>query len=403
MERFQPTGTAGGAGHHTAEVVVVGARCAGAATARLLAERGHDVLIVDRAEFPSDTLSTHAIARTGVVQLHRWGLLDRVLASGAPPIREVVFHTAGQRIERTIREHGGVDMLVAPRRHELDAILLDAAIEAGARVWTGVTVDGVQRADDGRVTGIYGRNGDDPVGISARYVVGADGLRSRIARAVAAPVTEARSAGGAAHYAYYRGDWQAMEYYVGDGAFAGVFPTHRGEANIWVCNNADVAERYRRWHDTLDDAFSAMLRQAAPELYARIDPYQRSSVTRGQMRLPNQYRQPYGPGWALVGDAGYHRDPITGQGISDAFRDAELLACSLDAILSEDVDEMVALDAYRDSRDAMSREIFELTDKLAQFPPAAQFIELQKALGQAIEAQSTTLANQSGCLVGASA
>src|SRR5690348_3715760 len=114
--------------HH--DVIVVGARAAGAATAMLLARHGHDVLVVDRAELPSDTLSTHSIARSGVVQLDRWGLLDRVLASGAPAIRDVAFHVGEACTRRRIKAYAGVDLLVAPRRHVLDAILADAAVAA---------------------------------------------------------------------------------------------------------------------------------------------------------------------------------------------------------------------------------------------------------------------------------
>lgn len=143
-------------GAFTTDVVVVGARCAGASTAMLLAAAGHEVLMVDRAEFPSDTLSTHAIARTGVVQLHRWGLLPAVVDSGAPRLREVTFHLAGTSETRTIKDRHGVDHLVAPRRHVLDPILQDAARRAGATMRTGITIDGVLRNDDGRVTGSPG-------------------------------------------------------------------------------------------------------------------------------------------------------------------------------------------------------------------------------------------------------
>jgi 2-polyprenyl-6-methoxyphenol hydroxylase-like FAD-dependent oxidoreductase len=387
----------------TADVVVVGARSAGAATAMLLAQQGHDVLVVDRASFPSDTISTHAIARSGVVQLHRWGLLDEVLDSGAPALRDVVFHTPDGQIVREMKYHAGVDMMIAPRRHVLDMILLVAAKRAGARVRTGISIDGVHRADDGRVTGIYGRHGDRMIDVTARFVVGADGLRSRIARSIGAPVVEGRSSSGAVHYAYFAGDWPAMEYYIGDGSFAGIFPTHNGEANIWVCNDADAAERHRRWHGSPDEAFAAMLREVSPDLAARVESYNRTSPTRSRTRLPNQFRQHAGDGWALVGDAGYHRDPITGQGISDAFRDAELLATSLDAIIGAGVDEVVALDAYRTAREEMSREIFEITCELGQFPPVARFIELQKALARAIDVQSTALVEGRRDLVAASA
>src|SRR5690606_34102721 len=158
--------------------------------------RGHDVVLLDRAAFPSDTLSTHALARTAMVQLRRWGLLETVVASGAPQIRDVVFHTAGGDVVRTVKDRFGVDPLVAPRRHVLDPVLQRAAVEAGARLQTGVTIGGVRRAGDGRVVGVVGEDRcGAPVDIAARFVVGADGLRSRIARSVDAAVTERRPAG----------------------------------------------------------------------------------------------------------------------------------------------------------------------------------------------------------------
>ena len=225
----------------TADVVVVGARCAGAATAMLLARAGRDVLVVDRGTFPSDTISTHALARGGVVQLERWGLLDRLVATGAPRLRRVEFHAGGDPIVRYVKDRYGVDFLVAPRRHVLDPLLQAAAVEDGARLRTGVTVSGVVHDDAGRVVGV--RAGDDagPLEIRARHVVGADGLKSRIARSVGAEIVEHHDSHSSAHYRYFRGSWPAMEYHLGGPGFAGVFPTHHGEACVWVCAPDDVA------------------------------------------------------------------------------------------------------------------------------------------------------------------
>src|SRR5206468_4618782 len=165
-----------------------------------------DVVLLDRAVFPADTLSTHQIARTGVVQLHRWGLLDTVLDSGAPPIRQVTFTAPGETVTRRIKDKAGVDLLVAPRRYVLDTIVAEAAGDAGADLRQGVTVAGVHLDDTGRAAGVYGHDGTDaPVDVRARFVVGADGLRSRIAASVGAQVIEDRGAGGAVQYAYYGG------------------------------------------------------------------------------------------------------------------------------------------------------------------------------------------------------
>jgi flavin-dependent dehydrogenase len=377
---------------HNHDVIVVGSRCAGAATAMLLARQGHDVLVVDRAEPGGDTLSTHAIARSGVVQLNRWGVLDDVVASGAPPIRDVVFHDGVESVHRRIKDRAGVDMLIAPRRHFLDRIVADAAIAAGAELRSGIRVQGVSRADDGRVTGVFGQHGERPIELRARFVVGADGLRSRVARSVGAAHLDVRPAIGATHYAYYAGlQWPAAEYYLGDRSFSGIFPTHDGDACVWVCLPADDAEALRRSSISLDEGFDRMIAHAAPELMARLRAARRTSGARGALRLPNHVRQAAGPGWALVGDAGYHRDPITGHGISDAFRDAELLARSLDGVLRDDADERVALGAYQTTRDSMLAEIFDITCELATFPPPPRFTELQRQLSAAIDAEAMAL------------
>src|SRR5262249_31796603 len=161
-----------------------GARCAGAATAMLLARQGLDVLVVDRADFPSDTLSTHGIARGGVVQLARWGLLDEVLATEVPKIQTVTFHVGDEPpLLKTIKNRAGIDHLVAPRRFVLDQILLEAARRAGATVQTGVAAKGVTRDASGRVNGVVLRHRDGrDQELGARFVVGADGVWSRIAR-----------------------------------------------------------------------------------------------------------------------------------------------------------------------------------------------------------------------------
>jgi 2-polyprenyl-6-methoxyphenol hydroxylase-like FAD-dependent oxidoreductase len=165
----------------------------------LLARLGHDVVVVDQASFPSDTVSTHAIARSGVVQLRRWGLLEAVLDSGAPAIRQVTFHAGGESVTRTIKHKAGVDLVVAPRRYVLDTIIAAAAQRAGADVRTGVTVTGVQHDGRGRVTGIYGHDrAGAAIDLGARYVIGADGLSSRVARSAGAPIRQGRPAGGAA-------------------------------------------------------------------------------------------------------------------------------------------------------------------------------------------------------------
>jgi flavin-dependent dehydrogenase len=376
------------------DVVVVGGRVAGSATAMLLARLGRDVVVLDQASFPSDTVSTHSIARSGVVQLHRWSLLDDVVDSGAPAIRQVTFNAAGKSITRTIKEKAGVDFLVAPRRYVLDTLLATAAEHAGAEVRPGVTVTGVQRDEHGRVVGVLGLDrAGAPVELGARYVVGADGLGSRVAELVDATINEAGQAGGAAQYAYYAGmPWSGIEFFVAERSFAGVFPTHDGQACIWVCTPSADAKAVRRRTPSRVEAFDQLLERSHPELALRLRQGRRTSPVQGMLRQPNQLRQAFGPGWALVGDAGYYRDAITAYGISDAFRDAELLAVALDQALGAAAEETAALAAYQQHRDQALREIFELTCRLAAYPPVPRFIELQKQLSAAIDTQAAALA-----------
>ena len=366
-------------------MIVVGARAAGSALAGLLARLGHDVVVVDRADLPSDTVSTHQIARTGMVALRRWNMVDELRASGSPTLREVTFHRAGESVTRPVRPSYDVEYFLAPRRYVLDTLLAEAAVRSGAQLRTGLNVFGVRRAANGRVTGVYGRDrlaGD--VELSARFVVGADGLHSRIARCVDAEMVDHRPDGGTAQYAYYTDlPWSGIEFYVADGALAGIFPTHNAEACVWVCTPA-----------TSDRDFDGELRRVAPDLARRLRGGRRTSTVSGMRRSPNYLRRAGGPGWALVGDAGFHRDPISAHGISDSFRDAELLADCLDAPLRGQVDEPAALGAYERQRNAALADVFDLTCALGAYPPASEFLDVMRQLGRAVDIEAAALADR---------
>jgi flavin-dependent dehydrogenase len=361
----------------------------------LLARMGHDVVMVDKAQLPSDTLSTHGLIRGGVVQLSRWGLLPTVLASGAPAITHVRFDLEGESKVRRIKPRAGVDMLVAPRRHVLDSLLADAATESGAELRTGVTATGLLRSDDGRVTGVVGRSANgDRLELPARVVVGADGRGSRMAEYLNAEMLEQFISPCAVFYTYVTGlAPDTYEFHVAPDTFAGVFPTNDGQACVWLIRPTALQEPIRTAGSGRSAAFVEQLELLVPDLGRRVRAGQITERLRGAAELPNYRRQSYGPGWALVGDAGYHRDPITGHGITDAFRDAELLATALDQSLRDATAEAAAMSSYQEDRDVMAREVFELTRALTAFPPPDRFVELQIQLSEALEGEADRLAS----------
>ncbi|MFI7063358.1 NAD(P)/FAD-dependent oxidoreductase [Kribbella sp. NPDC050124] len=380
------------------DVVVVGARCAGAATGMLLGRMGHRVVMVDKAGLPSDTLSTHGLLRGGVVQLSRWGLLDSVLASGTPAVTKVRFELPGETKLRRIKPRDGVDVLVAPRRQILDSLLADAAVESGAELRTGVTATGLLRGRDGRVTGIVGHDRDgDRIELPARIVVGADGRRSRMAEFVKATTLEHDTSPCAVFFTYVTGlAPDTYEFHLAPDAFAGVFPTHHDEACVWLIRPTPLLDPIRTAGSRRTEAFVEQLEQLVPSLGTRVRAGRITERLRGAADLPNYLRQAHGPGWALVGDAGYHRDPITGHGITDAFRDAELLATAVDAGLRDPSTERAAMSSYQETRNAMAREVLDLTRALTAFPAPERFVELQVQLSEVLEREADQLASFPG-------
>jgi 2-polyprenyl-6-methoxyphenol hydroxylase-like FAD-dependent oxidoreductase len=374
------------------DVLVVGARVAGAATALLLARAGHDVIAVDRATLPSPTLSTHGLSPGGVVLLGRWGLLDRVLDTGTPAIDRITVGTPRGTVVVPVRPRHGAEVLVAPRREVLDGLLVDAAAASGARIQAGVAIQELVVDRTGRVVGARGRRADgSALTYRARFVVGADGLRSRVAKAVAAPFTRAIPSDSVTAYAYFEGvEHEGIEIHLADGSATGLFPTHGGTV-LWRGSRAASAVGLDGSADDRVESFLAGMAETAPGLAERARAGRRTSPVRGTRDLPNQLRHPVGPGWALAGDAGHHRDPITGHGITDAFRDAELLAGALDDVLLG-APEAEAMAHYHRERDARIEDIFGLTVQLSRYPTADEAFRVERDLGAALEREADWLA-----------
>ncbi len=314
-----------------ADVVIVGARCAGAATAMLLARQGYRVVVLERARPGSDTVSTHALMRGGTVQLRRWGLLDRLVAAGTPAVRQTRFHYGDETTTVPIGPVAGVDALYAPRRTVLDRILVDAAVAAGAEVRFGVNVTGLDRAPDGRVTGVAGRDRHGrPVRVGGRLTVGADGRRSLVARETAAAVLRIGAGAGAVVYGYWAGlDVAGYEWYYRPGGTAGLIPTNDGEVCVFA---GTTVRRFQR--EIAGDIRAGYLRLLKEVVGDALDAAEPPSRLRAYPGRPAYVRQPWGAGWALVGDAGHYLDPLGTHGITDAFRDAELLAHTAGLVLA---------------------------------------------------------------------
>jgi 2-polyprenyl-6-methoxyphenol hydroxylase-like FAD-dependent oxidoreductase len=358
------------------DVIVVGARCAGSPTAMLLARLGYRVLLVDRATFPSDTVSTHVVHPDGVAALRRWGLLDRLVATGCPPIDTYAFDFGPFTITGSPAVPGS-PVSYCPRRIVLDTLLVEAAAEAGAEVRQGFSVQEIL-VEDGVVVGIRGHEKDGPpVTERGRLVIGADGRNSLVASTVGAQRYNEKPPLLCGYYAYWSG-------LPTDGRFETVIRPHRGFAAApthdgltlivggwpyaeFEANKRDVEGNYLKLFDV-----------APPEFQERVRAATRETRVVGTA-VPNYFRRPYGPGYALVGDAGYNKDFITAQGIQDAFRDAELCAAAVHESLSGATEFDVAMKTYQSTRDEHVLAMYDFTTMLATMEPPPP--EMEQLLG----------------------
>jgi 2-polyprenyl-6-methoxyphenol hydroxylase-like FAD-dependent oxidoreductase len=359
------------------DAIVVGARCAGSPTAMLLARQGYRVLVVDRATFPSDTISTHVVQPLATAALSRWGLLDRLVATGCPPIDTYAFDFGPFTISGM---PGTADFPVAysPRRTILDKLLVDAAAEAGAEIREGFSVEEIVM-DDGRAVGISGRTRTGGQATErAEIVVGADGRNSLVAEAVHATTYNEKPPLLAIYYSYWSGLPMEgrFETYDRPGRGFAAMPTHEGLALVIA------AWPYAEFAAGKKDIEGTFLRTIAlaPAFAERLNQAKREARFAGAA-VPNYFRKPFGPGWVLVGDAGYNKDPITAQGIKDAFRDAELVTAALHQSFSGMRSFADALGDYQRARDEEVLAMYEFTCELASLePPPPEMQALLQAI-----------------------
>lgn len=360
------------------DIVVVGARCAGSPTAMLLARKGYRVLLVDKEAFPSDIMSTHFVHVPGVARLKRWGLLDKIVASNCPPVRSITLDLGSFSLTGYFPPMDDVDTAYGPRRRVLDKILVDAAVQAGAELREEFTTEEVL-IEDGLVTGIRGRSRNGvSVTEQARFVVGADGQHSLVARAAGAAKYLEKPGVTCAYYTYWSGvSVNGAELFPRENRFIVAFPTN----DDLVCNLVEwPKEDFPAVRSDIEGHFLKAL-EMAPGLAERIRSGKRAERFVGTVDLPNFFRKPYGPGWALVGDAGYHKDPNMAQGITDAFRDAESLANAIDNGFSGRQPLEEALAEYERQRNEAAMPGFELNFQFATLqPPPPEIQELFGAL-----------------------
>ena len=346
--------------HDAYDVVVVGARCAGAATAMLLAAVGLRVLVVDKSRLGSDTVSTHALMRPAVLLLKRWGITDRLDEEGTPRVRSTSFVYADEQgvdtVEIDIKSRHGVDALYAPRRTVLDRLLAEAARGEGAEVRHGVQMLDLLYGKGGRVSGIVLK---DEAGVRrevrANLVIGADGRRSNVARLVGStPYVLGRHATACAFGYFDDLPVDDNRWYFRPGMGAGAIPTNHGQTCVFASVPNELAGR-----STADrqSAFYEVIRESAPDIAERLPGARLEQRLRFFGGMRGFMRQPYGEGWALVGDAGYMTDPITAHGITNALRDADILART---VLNGE-----SLACYQNARDDLSLEFFEISDRVA--------------------------------------
>src|SRR5688572_10876690 len=351
------------------DAIVVGARCGGSPTAMLLARRGFKVLLVDKATFPSDTISTHILWPHGAEILGRWGLLDTLAATGLPPIcRRMTFDVGPFALRGTIPDANEGMGGFCPRRTVLDSLLVNAAAESGVEVRESFTVDELLMTDE-TIVGVRGHGkGGTAVEERARVIIGADGVNSFVARAVRTAEYDVRPVAACCYYSYFSGVAQDdIELYVRDGCAFGGAPTNDGLHLVMV--NWPTREFPEVRADIEGHVWRAL--EKAPDFLARVRQGHREETWYGTAGVPGYFRKPYGRGWALVGDAGYNRDPITAQGISDAFIDAAGLTETLSAWLSGNgtFEELMA--AHEEARNERVRPMYEFTSQLAtlELPP----------------------------------
>ncbi|MFJ5779586.1 NAD(P)/FAD-dependent oxidoreductase [Streptomyces sp. NPDC093094] len=360
------------------DVIVIGARCAGSPTAMLFARQGYRVLLLEKARFPQDTLSSHYIHMQGVALLARWGLLDRLRDAGCRPITRQSYEGPGVRIEGFSLPVDGLRTTYAPRRYVLDPLLAQGAVEAGVEFREGCAVNGLLFEDD-RVVGVrYTTPGGGEATDRARLVVGADGMRSLVARKAGAQNVIEHPRMTTTYYSYWADVPSHFELYERPGRWIGVIPTND---DLTLIMSYFPQDEYHQVRKDAEPAYLEAFRTTAPELYERMRAGRRVEQLYGTGHQENYFRKAYGPGWALVGDAVNHKDSITARGITEAFVQAQSLTRHIGEGLHDDAALEKALRRYENDLGGEALSHYQGALNVAELKPQGRTEMLRKLVG----------------------
>ncbi|MFE1457984.1 NAD(P)/FAD-dependent oxidoreductase [Streptomyces sp. NPDC058735] len=360
------------------DVIVIGARCAGSPTAMLFARQGYRVLLLEKARFPQDTLSSHYIHMQGMALLNRWGLIGRLRDAGCRPITRQSYEGPGVRVEGFSLPVDGLTFTYAPRRYVLDPVLAEAAVGAGVEFREGCAVKDLVWEDD-RVVGVrYTTPGGAEATDRARLVVGADGMRSLVARRTGAPHVIEHPRVTCTYYSYWAGVPAHFELYERPGRWIGVIPTND---DLTLLMTYFPQDEYHEVRKGVEPFYLDTFRTTAPELYERMSAGERVEQLYGTGHQENYFRKAYGPGWVLVGDAVNHKDSITARGITEAFVQAQSLTDHIGERLHEDAALTAALRRYEDDLNGEALSHYQGALNVAELKPQGRVDMLRRLVG----------------------
>jgi len=360
------------------DVIVIGARCAGSPAAMLFARQGYRVLLLEKARFPQDTLSSHYIHQPGMALLGKWGLVDALVDAGCRPINHESYEGLGVRLDGFSLPVDGYRTTYAPRRFVLDPILADGAVKAGAEFQEGCAVTDLLVEDD-RVVGVrYTTPGGAEATARARLVVGADGMRSLVARKAGAQNVIEHPRMTCVYYSYWADVPAQFELYERPERWIAALATND---DLTLIMTYFPQSDFHQVRTAVEPAYLEAVRSTAPELFERMSAGRRVEQLYGTGHQENFFRKAYGPGWVLLGDAVHHKDSITARGITDAFIQAQSLVDHVGQGLHDDAALKAALRRYENDLNDDFLSLYQGVLNVAELKTEGRTEMLRKLVG----------------------